>query len=76
MEEAYRRANEAAIASGKSRGHFIVDLCKWVWVSKKVKHCSCNGASSWTRANGCGHLRRTSTLAATALNCGLLQMCV
>jgi len=29
MEEAYRVANEAAMASGKSRGHFMVDLCRW-----------------------------------------------
>lgn len=28
MEEAYRRANDDAIASGRSRGHFMVDLCR------------------------------------------------
>mmetsp|Transcript_6775 Transcript_6775/g.16881 ORF Transcript_6775/g.16881 Transcript_6775/m.16881 type:complete len:520 (-) Transcript_6775:1033-2592(-) len=28
MTEAYKQANEAAVASGKSRGHFIVDLAK------------------------------------------------
>ena len=28
MEAAFRKANEEAIASGRSRGHFMVDMCK------------------------------------------------
>lgn len=28
MEEAYRKSNQAALSSGRSRGHFIVDLAK------------------------------------------------
>lgn len=28
MEEAYKIANDAAIASGKSRGHFMVDIAR------------------------------------------------
>jgi hypothetical protein len=28
MEEAYRLANEEAVKSGRSKGHFIVDLAK------------------------------------------------
>ncbi len=28
MEQGYKQYNEAAVASGSSRGHFVVDLCR------------------------------------------------